>query len=202
LPYIKLSDFVFDCSKCHTRCDGVSKGVYNFGNDVSFSEYYEQQLIHKINSTAKRSASKCEIAGYPDIEVLDSNGNLYCYVEVKVQRRAFMKVEKTLPDSNLKPSETVALNLSDLHRYFELRKSSHVKMVIVWFLMERLCITGKEQHLVYFQTLEELERIYNAEKGKRTFKRKSGEGDVVGGVHKGVTVNYHFSLKELQLWKW
>jgi hypothetical protein len=202
VAYIKQSDFVFDCSKCHTPCDGISKGIYNFDNDVSLSEYYEQQVINKINSTGKYIAGKCVIPGYPDVEVLDSNGNLYCYVEVKVQRRAFMQVEKRLPHSNLKPSETVALNLSDLLRYFNLHKASNIKILVAWFLQERLCITGEQPFLVYFQNLEELERIYNAEKGKRTFKRKSGEGDVVDGVHKGVTVNYHFSLKELQLWKW
>jgi hypothetical protein len=200
--YSKLSDFVFDCSKCHTRCDGESKGVYIFDNDVSFSEDYEQQVINKINSTGKHIASKCERPGYPDIEVIDQSGNLYCYVEVKVQRRAFMQVEKRLPNSNLKPSETVALNLSDLLRYFDIQRATDVKIVVAWFLQERLCITGEQAYLVYFQNLEELERIYNIEKGKRTFRRKSGEGDVVDGVHKGVTVNYHFSLRELQPWKW
>ena len=31
----------------------------------------------------------------------------------------------------------------------------------------------------------------------RRFKRRSGYGDVVNGKHKGVVVNYHFSLNEL-----
>ena len=31
----------------------------------------------------------------------------------------------------------------------------------------------------------------------RKFKRASGKGDIVDGVHKGVLVNYHFSLNEL-----
>jgi hypothetical protein len=30
------------------------------------------------------------------------------------------------------------------------------------------------------------------------FRRASGYGDVVNGVHKGVVVNYHFSLEELK----
>ncbi len=201
MAYIKLSDFVYDCSKCHTRCDGISKGVYLFKNDASFSEEYEQLLIQKINSTGKLVAVKSEIAGYPDVEVRDLTGKIYCYIEVKVQQRAFMEVEKYLPHSNLKPSETVALNLSDLLRYFDLQKSSKIKIVVVWFLLKRLCIV-REGFKVYFQTAGDLETIYNAERSKRTFRRKSGEGDVVNGVHKGVTVNYHFSLKELEEWNW
>jgi hypothetical protein len=55
---------------------------------------------------------------------------------------------------------------------------------------------------VYFQAVSILEKIFNTEKAKRTFRRKSGEGDVVEGIHKGVTVNYHFSLKELIEWRW
>ena len=35
---------------------------------------------------------------------------------------------------------------------------------------------------------------------QRKFRRKSGEGDEVDGKHLGVTVNYHFSLKELKIW--
>ena len=50
--------------------------------------------------------------------------------------------------------------------------------------------------------LESSNLIYNLEKDKRLFKRKSGEGDIVDGVHKGVTVNYHFSLTELKEWVW
>ena len=40
--------------------------------------------------------------------------------------------------------------------------------------------------------------IYNEYKNTRTFRRKSGVGDIVNGEHKGVVVNYHFSLQELK----
>jgi len=202
MPYIKQSDFVFDCTNCPTRCDGVSKGVYHFKDDASFSETWEQLLIDKINANPKYTAAKTKIAGYPDIEVLDATGKVYCYIEVKVQQRAFMQVEKYLPYANLKPSETVALNLSDLMRYFKLQKDDNIRIVVVWFLLKRLCIVNANDYNLYFATADELERIYKTQKSKRTFKRKSGEGDVVNGVHKGVTVNYHFSLRELQQWNW
>lgn len=202
MAYIKLSDFIFDCSKCHTPCDGVSKGSYIFNNDVSFSEGFEEMLVERINKTGKYSATKNQKAGYPDIEIQIPDGSLYCYLEVKVQQRTFMQVKKYLPDSNLEPSETVALNLSDLIRYFKIQKTTGVSTVIAWFLLNRPCIVNKDRVKVYFQSCTELERIYNSVKYKRTFKRKSGEGDVVDGLHKGVTVNYHFSLTELKEWKW
>jgi hypothetical protein len=107
MAYRLQSDFVYDCSLCHTRCDGVSKGVYLFENDASFSEEYEQLIINKINGAAKYIAVKSATGGYPDVEVRDLAGNIYCYIEVKVQQRAFMNVEKYLPVSNLKPSETL-----------------------------------------------------------------------------------------------
>lgn len=41
--------FRFDCSKCPTPCDGVSKGTYIFENDVDYSEKKECQIINQIN---------------------------------------------------------------------------------------------------------------------------------------------------------
>lgn len=202
MAYIKLNDFVFDCSKCHTRCDGVSKSSYIFNNDVIFSERFEEMLIKRINKPGKYSAEKTQEPGYPDLKLQDQDKNLYCYVEVKVQQRTFMQVKKYLPHSNLHPSETVALNLSDLLRYFNIQKSTKIPTVIVWFLLNRLCVVDKDNFKVYFQFCDELERIYKVEKDRRIFKRKSGEGDVTDGVHKGVTVNYHFRLAELKEWKW
>lgn len=202
MPYIKVSDFRFDCSACHTPCDGISKGSYIFDNDISFSESFEEMLIEKINSTQKYSAAKTKDAGFPDIQIKKDDGSIYYYLEVKVQQRTFMHVKKYLPHSTLEPSETVALNLSDLTRYFNIQKNTGTPTVIVWFLLNRLCIVDKDSFKVYFQSCEELEKIYNSEKDNRIFKRRSGEGDVVDGVHKGVTVNYHFSLRELKEWIW
>lgn len=193
---------MFDCNACHTRCDGVSKGVYQFDNDASFSEAYEQMIIDHINAAGRYKATKCEELSYPDIEICDAYNNIYSYLEVKVQQRTFMQVEKSLSLSNLTPSETVALNLSDLLRYFKIQRDTNTQVVIVWVLLNRLCIVEDGRHQLYFQTATELETIYNSYKTKRRFMRRSGDGDVVNGVHKGVTVNYHFSLKELKPWKW
>lgn len=84
----------YDCSKCKIRCDGKSLGVYNFKNDVEYSEHFENEIINKL---CKRNcyAKKTEKDGYPDIDVyISKNGALKCYIEVKAQRRTFMSVEK------------------------------------------------------------------------------------------------------------
>ncbi|MGI8634113.1 MAG: hypothetical protein ACR2KZ_01790 [Segetibacter sp.] len=202
MAYTQASSNIFDCSLCYTRCDGVSKGVYIFNNDVSFSEHYENLIIDRINSYEKYQSNKCAEEGFPDIEIKDLQGNLYRYLEVKVQQRTFMNVAKYLPESQLKPSESVALNLSDLVRYFEIERITGVTTVIIWVVLNRLCIVPENNFRLFFQTSKELEKIYNTQKKYRTFKRKSGEGDVVDGVHKGVTVNFHFSLNELKEWQW
>ncbi len=201
MSYIQLSDFVYDCSKCHTRCDGVSKGVYIFGDDTAFSEKYENMLIEKINANKNYKAKKSESPGYPDIEIQTAEGILYSFLEVKVQQRTFMRVQEKLPQAKLKPSETVALNLSDLLRYFEIKKTTGFSISIVWVLLNRLCLVAKDNARFFFQSIDKLEEIYNRAKDTRRFRRESGEGDIVDGVHKGVTVNYHFSLKELKEWK-
>jgi hypothetical protein len=202
MAYIEVSNNIFDCSQCHTRCDGVSKGVYIFNDDASFSEHYESLIINHINSKKRYQSEKSVGDGYPDIEIKDFQGNIYRYLEVKVQQRTFMAVERILPNSQLKPSETVALNLSDLLRYFEIEVSSGVTIVIVWVLLNRLCIVPYNNFRLFFQTAKELKKIYNTEKVCRTFRRRSGDGDIVDGLHKGVTVNFHFSLNELEEWKW
>jgi hypothetical protein len=51
----------------------------------------------------------------------------------------------------------------------------------------------------FYQHIEELQRIYNIKREKRMFRRASGSGDVIDGVHKGVVVNWHYSLRELML---
>lgn len=190
--------YKFDCSSCETRCDGISLGVYKFKNDVEYSEYFENEIIKEIIDFGL-FAKKTERDGYPDIEVYDyENGPIRCYIEVKAQRRSFMSVSRILPESNLVPSETLALNLSDLLRYFEISHSEPVPVYILWVLSERPCIVPVGQYMYFYQRAYILEGIYEQYKDARRFRRASGYGDVVNGVHKGVVVNYHYSLEELK----
>ena len=182
--------YVFDCSVCSNRCDGRSLGNYQFKNDVEYSEHFEKLIIKEINDYGL-SAKKTETDGYPDIEVYE-NGNLRCYIEVKAQRRTFMKVSDILPNSDLVPSETMALNLSDLLRYFEIAHGNRVPVYILWVLSERPCIVPPGKFEYYYQNALVLEDIYNRYHDARKFRRKSGRGDIVNGQHKGVVVNYHF----------
>ena len=201
MKYEKISENIFNCSVCLSRCDSVSKGSYIFLSDTVFSEKYENLIIEKINSSSKFKASKCELNGYPDIQIFDLEGNLHSYLEVKVQQRTFMTIERILPLSDLKPSETLALNLSDLLRYFEIKEKDKIKTSIVWVLMNRSCIVNTDEIHFYYQDINVLQKIYNQESDKRRFRRKSGDGDIVDGIHKGVTVNYHFSINELIKWQ-
>ena len=197
--YLQLCSNIFDCKVCPTRCDSVSKMKYNFENDADFSEFYEQKLMNYINSFTKFKAHKTTLKGYPDLEVVDQHGSSF-YIEVKVQQRTFMSVEKHISQSGLKPSETIALNLSDLERYFELEKSKGLVIFIFWVLLNRPCIVSLHNEQYYYRLVSELKPIWEKEKEKRKFRRKSGEGDVVNGEHKGVTVNFHFTLNEMKVW--
>ena len=200
--YKQISEYIYDCKNCPTPCDGISKGIYNFKNDVEFSEYYENLIIDKINTYPNYQARKTTKDGYPDIEIRNKKtGEITSYLEIKVQRRTFMSVEKILPQANLKPSETLALNLSDLLRYFDIQKETQVPTSIMWILINRPCIVAENEIAFFYQSTNLLEKIYNKAKDKRRFRRKSGKGDIVYGVHKGVVVNYHFSIKELKKWK-
>lgn len=197
--YNKISDFIYDCNTCPTRCDGISKGNYSFEDDVNFSEKYENLIINAINKTGKSKAFKCTDDGYPDIEIRDKITNeVSSYIEIKVQRRTFMSVQKILPNAELTPSETLALNLSDLLRYFEIKKETDKPISILWVLMNRPCIVNRGDVLFFYESVEVLEELYQKYGDKRRFRRKSGRGDVVNGIHKGVVVNYHFSLNELK----
>lgn len=200
--YEKLSENKFNCASCPTPCDGISKEVYLFGNDSAFSEHFENEIIAHINNRNDYSAVKSKLPELPDVEVSErSSDEIAFYIEVKVQRRTFMSVEKILPQSGLLPSETLALNLSDLLRYFEIAEKKGVKIYVLWVLLNRPCILGNSDKKFFYSDTENLLRIYEIEKDKRRFRRKSGEGDVVDGEHKGVVVNYHFSLNELKEWK-
>lgn len=197
--YLQIEPYVFNCKICPTPCDSVSKMNYQFADDAAFSEHYEQLLISHINQFTPFKASKTAEKGFPDISVLNKLGEQF-YIEVKVQRRTFMSVEKILPQSDLKPSETVALNLSDLHRYFDLEAEKKVHVFIFWVVLNRPCILGNNDSQFFYRLASELKPIYESELERRRFRRKSGDGDFVDGKHLGVTVNYHFSLKELKVW--
>lgn len=191
--------FKFNCYTCETRCDGKSKGNYIFKNDVDYAEEMEQEVASLIAKKHKFFIKKTEKDGYPDLEVYKyENGPLKMYVEVKAQRRTFMTVKNKLPYGNLIPSETLALNKSDLVRYFEIDKKETVPIYIMWVLSHRPCITTGEHHRYFYERVDKLEKIFNDYKDTRTFRRESGNGDVVNGEHKGVVVNYHFSLEELR----
>lgn len=189
--------YIFDCNQCATLCDGNSLGVYNFMNDVQYSEHFENMLIDQINQMG-RYAFKTERHQYPDIEVYDRpDGKLLCFIEVKAQRRTFMSIARFLPKSNLCPSETVALNQSDLEHYIAQSKNENVPFYLLWVLSNRPCILGNESEALFYNNLNVLQQIFAREGENRRFRRRSGAGDVVNGQHLGVTVNYHFSLNEL-----
>ena len=201
MSHIQLAPNIYDCSSCQTRCDGKSIGVYDFEKDVNFSETIEDKVIKQINkSNVNLFAFKTKKSGYPDIEIISKSSidKPVCYIEIKVQSRTFMSVEKVLASSNLKPSETIALNLSDLERYFKVYEKEKIDFYIVWCLKNRRCINTENTDLYFHQTIQELEKIrLNDKNNSRKFKRATGIGDVVNGEHKGVLVNYHFSLNEL-----
>jgi len=192
-----MNKFIFDCNICNTKCDGKSKGIYIFMNDVEYSERKEKQMIAQINTVDGYEAKKCELEGYPDIEVLHKPTGKVFYIEIKAQRRTFMSVKRILPNGGLEPSETLALNLSDLLRYFAIRKEINKPVFILWCLENRPCIVPEGKTYYYYQDIKILEEIYQNVGDKRRFRRESGSGDVVNGQHKGVVVNYHFSLNEL-----
>ena len=90
-----------------------------------------------------------------------------------------MTVAKNLPDSDLIPSETLALNLSDLVRYFDIQKKTDKPVFIIWCLENRPCIVSPGETFFCYQDASVLKTIYEAEGDKRRFKRESGKGDVV-----------------------
>lgn len=191
-----MNNYIYNCAECKIHCDGKSKGVYNFENDVNVSEEKENRLILEINKRNIVKARKCTISGFPDVELL-LNDKIVALMEVKFQRRTFMLVKKYLPESDLIPSETVALNQSDLLRYFDINKQEKMPFYIIWGLEKRPCILPDDNVMFFYQNIEKLEFIYNKYKDKRKYRRLSGSGDVVDGIHKGVLVNWHFSLAEL-----
>ena len=197
MPYVEVEKNIYNCTVCETRCDGKSKMNYQFTSDVDFAEKQERLVIDRAEELFGYKAMKTDKDGYPDLELRDIEKNLVKYVEVKAQRRTFMSVERLLPQANLKPSETLALNLSDLLRYFEIKEKEKIPIYILWTLSERLCVVEENQFNFYYQDTDVLKEIYEKYGSKRRFRRKSGSGDVVNGVHKGVVVNYHFSLNEL-----
>lgn len=201
MSYTEISKYIFDCISCPTRCDGKSKAVYDFEKDVAFSEAIENEIIAIINkSYPNLFAFKTKNDGYPDIEIISKSSitKPIAFIEIKVQSRTFMSVEKLLPNSNLKPSETLALNLSDLERYFKVFESEKIPTFIVWCLKNRPCINTNNEDLYFYQKITKLQKIrLNDNLNFRKFKRASGTGDVVDGIHKGVLVNYHYSINEL-----
>jgi len=204
MPFVEISKNVFDCAVCEHKCDSTSKTIFDFDNDIEFSNYIQNLvigLINRINNSIEAFQFE-EETSYPDIIVRrkDSSEEI-AFIEIKVQARTFMKIRELLPESNLYPSETLALNLSDLERYFAIKDKTHKPVFIVWCLVNRACITGLNfESLKFFhQELDVLRRIRSSDtRDARKFRRKSGRGDVnESGEHKGVVVNYHFSINEL-----
>ncbi len=202
MPYKEISPYIFDCSACPTRCDGKTVAQFDFERDVNFSEAIEKRVISYINEKyPSLIASKCELPGYPDIEIKSrETDKILLYIEIKGQARTFMSIKRLLPHSGLTSSETVACNLSDLERYFSIKDEIKIPIFVTWCLMRRPCITGPNPNFkrFYSQDIEVLRTIRLQDKqNARRFRRASGKGDVVDGEHRGVVVNYHFSLNEL-----
>jgi len=203
MPYIQLSANIFNCDDCPTRCDGKTVDQFDFEKDVNFSESIENEIIDFFNKNYPHLIStKTTLEGYPDIEIRCVKCNhLLCLAEVKGQARTFMSIGRMLKGSGLTPSETLCLNLSDLERYFKIFSSTNMPIILIWSLMRRPCITGpkKDFKKFFYQNLGDLKTIRtNDINNSRRFRRATGKGDVVNGEHKGVVVNYHFSINELE----
>lgn len=201
LLYEHLHGFVYNCNTCPTRCDAKSKLQYHFSADAAFSERFENYLINRINQNPALpfTAQKTTQPGYPDVALYPKTpiGNFMGFIEVKVQTRTFMTIQNRLPKANLHPSETIALNLSDLQRYFSLKNQTQLPLFITWALLNRPCILQTEPVQYYHQEADLLHKVYVHYQNHRRFRRQTGRGDVIDGQHKGVVVNYHFSLSEL-----
>ena len=183
----------FDCAICPTRCDGKSKSEYVFEDDVAASEEAEDWLaghlwmaldVDVYTAPARRH-------GLPDLALIRGD-RVLARVEVKAQGRAFMAVERLLPDADLRPYETVALNLSDIRRYAAQYREDQIPTYLIW-RVRRPCL-GEGY---WGQHIDALIEIGNQYRDDRTWRRASTESDYVDGEHRGVTVNYHFSLREL-----
>jgi len=183
----------YDCSSCRTRCDDRSLDKYMFEADLRRSEKTEDVLRQRLEHTLRTTVLKPEGRphGPPDLEILVAT-RVVARVEVKVQGRAFMKVQNLLPLANLRPYETVALNVPDLDNYIALHAVEKLPIYLVWYV-KRPCL-GEGY---WGQALDILHDIYRHYGLKRKFVRRSGAGDVVDGRHKGETRNYHFSLQEM-----
>jgi hypothetical protein len=203
MKYQQIRPNVYNCSVCPTKCDGVTVAQFDFEKDVRFSEKIENQVISIINATYPHLiATKTSKDGYPDIEIAkkESPELTIAFIEIKGQARTFMSVARILSQSRLQPSETLALNLSDLERYFIIKDKEKLPIYLVWCLMRRPCIVGikPDDKLFFHQEISLLRAIRQKDTtNSRRFRRQSGKGDVVNGQHKGVVVNYHFSLNEL-----
>jgi len=200
ITYQRISNNIFNCKTCLTRCDGTTVPQFDFERDVAFSEKIEREIMDVLNKKYSNLQFKKTIKeGYPDIEIYHKNNSKKCvgYIEVKGQARTFMSIERLLPDSNLKSSETLALNLSDLERYCQIKDSDKLPIFLVWCVMNRPCLVLRNSKKFYFQDIDLLKKIRDNVGDSRRFRRKSGQGDVIDGVHKGVVVNYHFSINEL-----
>lgn len=204
MPFVELSKNIFDCSMCEHRCDAVSKAVYEFDDDILFSNLIQDlviELIRRINISFDAFRNETDHS-HPDLIIKRKNSiEEVALIEIKVQARTFMKIRELLPASNLYPSETLTLNLSDLERYYSIKEKLQKPIYIVWCLINRACLTGINFRSIkfYHQELDVLKKIHSNDiDNSRRFRRKSGKGDVDQmGEHKGVVVNYHFSINEM-----
>ncbi|MEZ4769517.1 MAG: hypothetical protein R2844_13945 [Caldilineales bacterium] len=197
MPEVALGDLAysprFDCAICPTRCDGRSKSEYVFEDDVAASEEAEDWLAEHLWTALDVDVytAPARRHGLPDLALIRGD-RVLARVEVKAQGRAFMAVERLLPDADLRPYETVALNLSDIRRYAAQYREDQISTYIVW-RVRRPCL-GEGY---WGRDIDTLIEIGNKYRDARTWRRASTESDYVDGEHRGVTVNYHFSLREL-----
>ncbi len=183
----------FDCTICPTRCDGRSKRAYIFEEDVALSEAAEEWLAGHLADALAVDVYRAPAQrhGLPDLALIRGD-RVLARVEVKAQGRAFMAVQRLLPQADLLPYETVALNLSDIKRYAAQYRLDGVPLYLIW-RVKRPCL-GEGY---WGQPIGPLMAIGDRYRERRTWRRASTDSDYVDGEHRGVTVNYHFSLKEL-----
>ena len=188
------------CKDCTHKCPIPAKGGESvFTEDVERSRVVEDEVAKYINFQSYghlicRNRNNGTRDTYPDLEisVAQQPEKVRARLEVKYQRTTFMMIKKLRPKADLEPWNTVALNESDLIKYIELHEREKIPTHLVWRL-DRTCLGSR----FFYQDIAVLSRIYQKYGDTRFFPRATRKGDIVNGVHKGVTGNYHFSINEM-----
>jgi hypothetical protein len=163
------------------------------GLDIQFGKKFQIKILEFLNQLGFKCKKADDKKIYPDNVVLDPNGKIVAYLEIKYQSAPWLMAFRDKAGTKECYESSPALDIKKLEQQWQLVKTGEIKQPIYYvYWLDFPCVKG-----IYFVSINEIYKEYESKSD--VFERKAREGDVSnnGEVVKSGLRKVHISIYKM-----